>query len=154
MLDHQRVLGRISLAVVGLLSLALAGPVVWSLGSRPWLAVLVLVAWAAGNLALGVLVHRLPPLVYRHTSFRVDEAGIEIRRGVYWRRVINVPRSRVQHTDVSQGPLERRHGLGTLVVYTAGTDHARVALSGLDHGVALDLRGHLLPSEASHHDAV
>ena len=45
----------------------------------------------------------------------------------------NVPRSRVQHTDVSQGPLERNHGLGTLVVYTAGTDHAKVELGGLDH---------------------
>jgi membrane protein YdbS with pleckstrin-like domain len=59
---------------------------------------------------------------------------------------INVPRSRLQHTDVSQGPLERRYGLGTLVLYTAGTDHARIDLAGLEHGVALRLRQHLLPS--------
>ena len=60
--------------------------------------------------------------------------------------VIHVPRSRVQHTDVSQGPVERRFGLGTLVIYTAGTDHAKVDLAGLEHGVALRLRDHLLPS--------
>ena len=48
--------------------------------------------------------------------------------------MIHVPRSRVQHTDVSQGPVERRFGLGTLVIYTAGTDYARVDLAGLDHG--------------------
>jgi hypothetical protein len=64
---------------------------------------------------------------------------------VYWRDIVNIPRSRVQHTDVSQGPLERRYGLGTLVVYTAGTDHAKVSLSGLDHLIALRIREHFLP---------
>jgi membrane protein YdbS with pleckstrin-like domain len=51
----------------------------------------------------------------------------------------------VQHTDVSQGPLERRYGLGTRVIFTAGTDHARVDLKGLDHATALAIRDHLLP---------
>ena len=76
---------------------------------------------------------------------QVDAQGIEIRRGVFWRTIISIPRSRVQHTDVSQGPLERTHELGTLVVYTAGTDHARVDLSGLAHARALRIREHLLP---------
>jgi membrane protein YdbS with pleckstrin-like domain len=58
-----------------------------------------------------------------------------------------VPRSRVQHTDVSQGPLERRYGLGTLVIYTAGTSHSRVNLEGLDHEVARRIRAHLLPKD-------
>ena len=53
---------------------------------------------------------------------------------------------------VAQGPIERRYGLGTLVIYTAGTDHAKVALGGLEHGRALRIREHLLPSESS--DAV
>jgi membrane protein YdbS with pleckstrin-like domain len=101
--------------------------------------------WLAGNGSLAWFFHRWPVVEYRHTRYRVDADGIEIRRGVYWRVVINVPRSRVQHTDVSQGPLERRFGLGTLVIYTAGTDHARVDLSGLEHTTALRLRAHLLP---------
>jgi membrane protein YdbS with pleckstrin-like domain len=66
---------------------------------------------------------------------------------VFWRTVVNVPRSRVQHTDVSQGPLERRFGLGALVVYTAGTDHARIDLGGLAYETAIALRDHLLPHE-------
>jgi hypothetical protein len=119
----------------------------------PWIAAAALLGgWAVIALALASHVYRWPPVAYRHTSFRVDDRGIEIRRGVYWRRIINVPRSRVQHTDVSQGPMERRFGLGTLVIYTAGTDHARVALSGLDHAVASRIREHLLPGETS--DAV
>ncbi|HSP91720.1 MAG TPA: PH domain-containing protein [Vicinamibacterales bacterium] len=95
---------------------------------------------------------RWPARTYAHTFYRVDEQGIEIRRGVYWRVVINVPKSRVQHIDVTQGPIDRRFELGTLVVHTAGTDHAKVALDGLEHGRALAIREHLLPSGAG--DAV
>lgn len=108
--------------------------------------------WLAFTVALTWHLQRWPAIEHRHTCYRVDDHGIEIRRGVYWRKIINVPRSRVQHTDVSQGPLEREYGLGTLVVYTAGTDHAKVDLSGLDHAIALRIREHLLPRAAS--DAV
>jgi membrane protein YdbS with pleckstrin-like domain len=94
----------------------------------------------------GWLSHRWPEISYRHTFYRVDPQGIEIRRGVVWRRVITVPKSRVQHTDVSQGPLQRTYSLGTLVIYTAGTDHAKVELPGLSHARALRIRDHLLPS--------
>lgn len=101
-----------------------------------WFALAGLLAWWAWG---------WPPLAYRYASYVVDRTGIEIRRGVVWRRVINVPRSRVQHTDVSQGPIERSHGIGTLVIYTAGTDFARVRLEGLHHDTALRIRDHLLP---------
>ena len=108
--------------------------------------------WMLSTVALTWHLQRWPPIAYRHTSYRVDDLGIEIKRGVYWRAIVNVPRSRVQHTDVSQGPLERRYGLGTLAIYTAGTDHAKVDLGGLDHSIALRIREHLLPGAAS--DAV
>ena len=111
-----------------LISLVAAGGV--------WLAFSGLLAWRA---------HAWPAIAYGHTSYKVDAQGIEIRRGVFWRTITSIPRSRVQHTDVSQGPLQRTHELGTLVVYTAGTDHARVDLPGLAHARALLVREHLLP---------
>ncbi len=111
--------------------------------------VLVTFGWAAVGSALGWWLQRWPVIAYRHTSYRVDEIGIEIRRGVVWREIVSVPRSRVQHTDVSQGPLERSHGLGTLVIYTAGTEHARVDLAGLEHKRALAIRDYLLPRGGS-----
>jgi len=117
-----------------------------------WSTVPFAVAWCAATLALGLGLHRWAEIAHRHISYRVDGQGIEIRKGVFWRAVISVPRSRVQHTDVSQGPLERGYGLGTLVVYTAGTDYARVELPGLDHATALRIRDHLLPREGD--DAV
>ncbi|MES2523182.1 MAG: PH domain-containing protein [Gemmatimonadota bacterium] len=88
-----------------------------------------------------------PRRLYEHASFRVDDDGIEIRRGILFRSIISVPRSRVQHTDVSQGPLERRHGLGTLLIYTAGVSHAVVPLPGIEHERAIVIRDLLLPRD-------
>ncbi len=85
-----------------------------------------------------------PALRYRYTRYRVDPLGLTIRRGVYWRSVTSVPKSRVQHTDVLQGPLQRRFELATLVVHTAGTQDASVSLSGLSHADALPLRDFLI----------
>jgi uncharacterized protein len=88
-----------------------------------------------------------PGVAYRYASYRLSRSALEIRRGVLWRSVIDVPRSRIQHSDVSQGPLERLHGLGTLSVYTAGTRHALVRLHGLAHERALAMREHLMQAD-------
>ena len=126
--------------------------VLW-LASRQLMAgVVLLPLWFVMNGLAAWLLLRWPDIAYRHSAYRVDVLGIEIRHGVYWRTITTVPRSRVQHTDVSQGPLERRFGLGTLVIHTAGTAHARVTVQGLDHAVARRIRAHLLPGDES--DAV
>jgi membrane protein YdbS with pleckstrin-like domain len=148
----QRTVGLITALVVaaGSVPAVLAA---WGGSGSSWPGLLgFAVLWAAGNTGFAWHLQRWPAIEYRHAWYRIDRLGIEIRRGVFWRTVINVPRSRVQHTDVSQGPLERRFGLGTLVIYTAGTDHARVALAGLDHRLALRIREHLTPEQGG--DAV
>jgi membrane protein YdbS with pleckstrin-like domain len=125
------------LLAIGILSLATDPP--------RWILPLVLVAWAAVTAALVWQTFRWPQIQYHHASYRLDTLGIEIARGVIWRSIVHVPVSRVQHTDVSQGPLQRRYGLGTLTIYTAGTEYARVDLHGLAHARALAIRDHLLP---------
>jgi len=140
---------RIGLAVLtaSVSGAGLVAGLVVALTTEPgplWLAV-VAAAWLLVTALLLASVAWWPPLAHRHTSYRVDADGIEIRRGVWWRSVVSVPRSRVQHIDVTQGPLDRRHGLGQLVLHTAGNEYAQVQLDGLDHALALALRDHLLP---------
>jgi hypothetical protein len=132
----------------------LLGILIFALASDApaWVGPLLLAGWLAITLALIWHTLRWPELAYRHTAYKIDGLGIEIHQGVIWRTVVNVPRSRVQHIDVSQGPLQRRYGLGTLAIYTAGTEHSQVILPGLEHGTALSVRNHLLPGEAD--DAV
>ncbi len=149
----QQVTGGIFTAVMAFGSLVFLAFSILTADDWPgWLPIVLLSVWLVAMLLLSLSAWRWPPRAYEHTFFQVADQGIEIRRGVYWRVVINVPRSRVQHIDVSQGPIERRYGLGTLVIYTAGTEHAKVELEGLEHGRALAIREQLLPSGSS--DAV
>ena len=67
-----------------------------------------------------------------------------MRRGVFWRSETLVPRSRVQHIDLNRGPLDRRFGLATLKVYTAGTKLASVSVDGLPEARAAQLRDALV----------
>jgi membrane protein YdbS with pleckstrin-like domain len=92
----------------------------------------------------------LPRLHWRHAAWRVDERCIEIRTGVWWRSRVAVPRTRIQHLDVVQGPVQRRFGLGTLVLHTAGSDDASVPLPGLAHETALELRDDLAAWTKAH----
>ena len=85
-----------------------------------------------------------PPLKYARCTWRLSSFGLEIRRGVWFRHWISIPRARVQHTDVERGPLGRRFGLATLVVHTAGQQDSEVRLEGLAHETALAIRDTLL----------
>ena len=104
-------------------------------------------AWcAACFLITAIVVFNFvwPSLKYNRTFWRLSEDGLEIRRGVVWRHQISVPRARVQHADVVQGPLQRHYGVATLIVHTAGTQNSSVGLVGLTHATAVDLRDELI----------
>lgn len=119
------------------------------------LGVPAVLTFAVAAVALLTLVARgllWPVLSFRHASYTVDAWGVEVRGGVLWRSVVAVPASRVQHTDVSQGPLERALGLGTLVLHTAGTSHTVVKVTGLAYGRALAIRDFLVRAQGG--DAV
>lgn len=134
----------IRLAIWGaLLLLVLFG--IWWLTPRSTTALTILaVCWLVPTTVFGMLWFRLPVLHYRHAAWRIDGESLDLRTGAWWHSELRVPRSRIQHTDVSQGPLERRHGLGTLVVYTAGTHHSEIKLGGIAHEDAIALRDRLL----------
>ena len=140
-LELSRISAFISAGVLSLLALVGGSIAIFSSPVRwPW----VLGLWLGFSLLLGVRAWLWPALSYRHTSYRLSARGLVIRRGVLWRSVAHVPRSRVQHTDVSQGPLERYFGLGTLTVHTAGTQFAAVSLHGLAHETAEQIRDVLI----------
>lgn len=74
------------------------------------------------------------------TRWRLDAQGLGLRRDLMWQTETQVPVSRVQHLDLRRGPLERRAGLATLIVHTAGTRLSAVTVSGLDDADAERLR--------------
>lgn len=85
-----------------------------------------------------------PKVEFRNIRWRIDAMGLEIHRGVYWQHRIAIPVARLQHADISQGPIQRWYGLGKLTVFTAGTSHASIELDGLSHETATWLRDQLI----------
>ncbi len=87
---------------------------------------------------------------WRNTFWRLDDEALYVRRGKTWFKQICLPRSRVQHLDFERGPLERRYGLATLVVHTAGTHERALRQTGLLLADAEYLRDVLVPKDRRH----
>jgi len=84
---------------------------------------------------------------WRNTFWRLDDEALYVRRGKTWFKQICLPRSRVQHLDFERGPIERRYGLATLVVHTAGTHERALRQAGLLLVDAEYLRDVLVPRD-------
>lgn len=78
--------------------------------------------------------------------------GVVLRSGVWWHSEVWVPTARLQHLDVKQGPLDRRWGMASLSLHTAGSHDHRTRILGLPLAQAHALRDHLLPRQAVAHE--
>ena len=82
----------------------------------------------------------LPRRRWRAWGYCEEEEELHIRHGLFVRYLTVVPFGRVQHIDVAQGPVERRFGLATLILHTAGTRASSVPLPGLPQPEAERMR--------------
>ncbi len=135
---------RIQRAVSALVqcAVAVAGLLGWKYldepASVPFLMVAIAVAiWIVGRVTLAVWY---PAAAWRAARYRVDDRLLIFDEGVFWQSSTAVPLSRVQHTDVTQGPFERRFGIGRLVVHTAGDAASEVVIWGLSIDTAYRIR--------------
>lgn len=87
---------------------------------------------------------RLAQRRWAAVALKLDRHGLVLRRGVWWQSELRLLRSRIQHSDLSRGPLERRFGLATLELHTAGSEQPAVKISGLGAERAAALRDDLL----------
>lgn len=104
---------------------------------------LVLLGWFVLTL-FGVFVSfYLPKRTYETTSWQVTDSGIEIQRGIWWKHQIFIPRDRIQHTDITQGPMMRSFGIAALVINTGGTHEPSIPLAGILMETAQSIRDQL-----------
>lgn len=113
-------------------------------------SVLALALLVGSLLLIGVYVHSRAWI--SRFQCRLLEDGLWVDRGVFWRSEIFVARTRVQHTEVQQGPIARRYAIASLKVFTAGAGHGEIEIDGLKHDDALWLRDELLGRHS--HDGV
>jgi membrane protein YdbS with pleckstrin-like domain len=81
---------------------------------------------------------------YRHWSWELDETELIIDRGVVFKLTRIIPRVRIQHVDLSSGPVDRLFNLRQLSIYTAGTREADASIPGLTAERAEALRQALI----------
>jgi uncharacterized protein len=86
------------------------------------------------------LVIRVPPRRFAAWGYGLDADQLRIVRGVLFHADTIVPFVRVQHIDVSRGPIERMTGTATLTVHTAGNHNSAVSLPGLAPSTAEAIR--------------
>lgn len=143
---HRReilVQGLITLAILATPALAFA-LLRSSIGLPFWLAwtpVLIVLLSGAPFLALALVR-------YRFKGYALREHDIAFRTGLFWRKTTLLPFDRVQHAEVTQGPLQRRFDLATLKFYTAGGSSVDLKIDGLHTNQAERLRTRILERAA------
>ena len=81
-----------------------------------------------------------PQRIYRRLRYGLGDRLLQVARGWLLHVDTIVPFVRVQHLDVTRGPLDKMFGTATLVVHTAGTRNSIVTVPGLAPGRAAEIR--------------
>ena len=66
------------------------------------------------------------------------------KQGIWWKKQTALSFSRIQHIDLSSGPLERKYGMATLKFFTAGGASSDLKIHGLPLKTAEELRKQIL----------
>ena len=53
-------------------------------------------------------------------DYAIDDTCVRSKAGVFWQKRVTIPFGKITHIDITQGPLERAFGIGTIHVQTAG----------------------------------
>jgi len=109
-----------------------------------WTVALVASAWMVFLL---VWTSVMPSLAWSRWAYAVREHDLIVHRGVLVRATTAVPRSRIQHVDTRQGPIEQIFGLVRVTVSTASGGGADAEIPGLRPEEAEALRDMLVQVE-------
>jgi membrane protein YdbS with pleckstrin-like domain len=80
----------------------------------------------------------------RMKGVALREHDIAYRSGLYWRKTVLLPFNRVQHAEVSSGPLQRKYGLASLKFFTAGGSSVDLKIDGLTKEHAGEVRSYIM----------
>lgn len=92
------------------------------------------IVWVAGGAAGAFLMiwGTEEFLGFQRRGFLLRELDITYRSGFWKHQQTTVPFSRIQHSEIVQGPLARIFGICTLKLFTAGSSGANLRIPGMD----------------------
>lgn len=83
----------------------------------------------------------------RAKKYMLSEHHLSFYAGVLFKSVVVQPFTRLQHIEITRGPLERVLGLATLRLFSAGGSQHTMAIPGLPVAAAERLRSSILDSK-------
>ncbi|WP_417602715.1 PH domain-containing protein [Owenweeksia hongkongensis] len=92
--------------------------------------------WAA----LFALVFIFEIIGFKIKGYAIRQKDVSYKSGLIWFHMTSVPFNRIQHCEISQGPLGRLFNLASVKVYTAGGSGSDLSISGLTKERAQRLR--------------
>lgn len=114
------VLFAILFVAVNILVFTLGGGFVWWVG-----------ALYAGWLALFGLSMWLVEKNYEVTGYAMRQRDIVFQTGVITRGVTTIPFKRIQHCEITEGPIQKLFKLASLKIFTAGGSSSDLSISGI-----------------------
>lgn len=133
-------------------------------GARGRIFRLSLAWWAIGALLAGLFLHEAASLFVlaagvpiswchavmyvRHTGWALQRDALMFRSGWLTRRLVIVPRNRVQVAQVGESPFDRRHAMASVSVDTAGSAAGSIRIPYLNFATAAGLARELYVSAA------
>ena len=100
-------------------------------------------------LLLAALIILLRIKQVRVKAVALREHDIAYRSGLFFRKTVMLAFNRVQHIEVTVGPLQRRFGLASLKFFTAGGSSVDLKVDGLKRERAEQFRAYILNRSGS-----
>ncbi len=104
-----------------------------------WHVLVVMLDWSPWWHLMAVPVYLLvaqsvafTPRRARALGYATRENDVIFRSGILFRSLVVMPYGRVQDVEIEEGPIERRYGLSTVTLKSAGGMDSNVAIPGLD----------------------
>ncbi|HYE55319.1 MAG TPA: PH domain-containing protein [Chitinophagaceae bacterium] len=103
---------------------------------QPWIIALM----GGGWLLIAIVYYTLIYQSFKRRAYALRERDVLSRTGWIVRELEVCPFNRIQHCSVHAGPLERKFGLASISLYTAGSEGADFRIPGLKEETASSIR--------------
>jgi membrane protein YdbS with pleckstrin-like domain len=102
--------------------------------------IFVWIIWAL----LATALFAWPTIALPKRGYVLRDKDVLFRKGVIWQSVTAIPFNRIQHVETSSTPFDRKFGLATLQLFTAGGSGGDLKIDGLAEGTAEQMRVYVL----------
>lgn len=80
----------------------------------------------------------------RAIGYAIRDHDIIVRSGLLWKKEVIQPLKRVQHVEVTRGPIDKRYGLANVQLFSAGTSMSTFRIPGIEDALAEKIRQYVL----------